>query len=411
MMEEHPVSSSTLRHYVDFGRSRLATSCSFLGQVLLAIGVFAILANSLAAQSAEFIPLGHIPGGFASSFATDVSADGNVVVGRSHSPNGSEAFRWTLASGMLGLGDLPDGDTWSSAAAVSRDGSIIIGRGTVGVAAGVDAFRWTEETGPTPIGYLPREGLPISYPGAISDNGKVIGGSSANRAFVWTEDDGIQVLPGISDSEGSSGVAGISADGSVIAGSRELEGVRQPYLYTSNAPIQDLGLLAGRHIDTFVNGLSSNGKVVIGNASGRGWRWDAARGMHPIPFLQENDFAIYPIDLTADGSVIVGTTHASTDPTERFPSFIWTQELGTQNLEAFLSAQYGLSLDGWSLSRVSGISDDGHVIVGGGVNPQGQLEAWAVVIRVPETSALCMLLIGVFSSCAVIPRIAHHCRL
>ncbi|MCA1958668.1 MAG: hypothetical protein LDL14_09095, partial [Nitrospira sp.] len=72
----------------------------------LTVGILSglLLAGSLSAQAAEFIPLGDLPGGSFSSMALGVSADGSVVVGVSRSGSGDEAFRWTEATGHGGLG-------------------------------------------------------------------------------------------------------------------------------------------------------------------------------------------------------------------------------------------------------------------------------------------------------------------
>ena len=362
-------------------------------------------------RGADFIPLGYLPGGYFSSSASDVSADGNVVVGRSHSGiAGTEAFRWTRSEGMVGLGDFPEADAWSSATAVSGDGGAIVGRGTAVLYAGVDGFRWTADTGLELIGYFPRDGALFTYPGAISHDGKVVVGSSDNRAFKWTEQDGISEIPGISNLQGSSGAGGVSADGTVIVGFRELNGLLQPYRYSEPNQVEDLGLLAGLQVDTIPNGLSSNGEVVIGWARRQGWRWDETTGMEALPLLPDHDFAIFPVDMTSDGSTIVGVTTASTDPVARFPSFIWTRGRGTENLETFLREQHGLFLDGWTLSRVSGISGDGRVIVGGGVNPEGHLEAWVVDLRVPEPGAFITMMLGVLSVGVMQRSITQHSR-
>ena len=41
------------------------------------------------------VGLGDLPGGTFASSASDVNADGSVIVGRGTSANGPEAFRWT----------------------------------------------------------------------------------------------------------------------------------------------------------------------------------------------------------------------------------------------------------------------------------------------------------------------------
>ena len=75
-----------------------------------------------------FMGLGDLLGGEFSSRAFDISADGSVVVGRSVSAFGQEAYIWTSTGGMVGLGDLPGGDFRSSARGVSADGSVVVGR-------------------------------------------------------------------------------------------------------------------------------------------------------------------------------------------------------------------------------------------------------------------------------------------
>jgi len=50
--------------------------------------------------------LGELPGGAIASEAFGISPDGSVIVGRSASESGEEAFRWE-GGVMRGLGDLP----------------------------------------------------------------------------------------------------------------------------------------------------------------------------------------------------------------------------------------------------------------------------------------------------------------
>src|SRR5262249_45931591 len=66
-------------------------------------------------------------------------------VGASVSTNGTEAFRWTSAGGMVGLGDLAGGTFSSAAFAVSGNGALIVGSGTS--AAGQRATVWHTATG------------------------------------------------------------------------------------------------------------------------------------------------------------------------------------------------------------------------------------------------------------------------
>jgi probable HAF family extracellular repeat protein len=91
------------------------------------------------------VGLGDIPGGQFWSFATAVTNDGTVIVGSSWGENGTEAFRWTEETGMVGLGMGPfhfGAGPFSDAYAVSDDGSIVVGMGT-----GYQAVVWDERHG------------------------------------------------------------------------------------------------------------------------------------------------------------------------------------------------------------------------------------------------------------------------
>jgi probable HAF family extracellular repeat protein len=136
------------------------------------------------------------------------------VVGYSHA-NGSQrrAFRWSLTDGMIDLGTLPGDNTGTTALAVSADGSVIVGR------SADHAFRWTSTTGIVDLGTLP--GLVRSDATGISADGSVVVGSSyatsTGRAFRWTLGGGmvdLGTLPG--DYSYSYGNA-VNADGSVVS--------------------------------------------------------------------------------------------------------------------------------------------------------------------------------------------------
>jgi hypothetical protein len=49
-----------------------------------------------------------------------------------------------------------------------------------------------------------------------------------------------------------------------------------------------------------------------------------------------------------------------------------------RDLRDVLVNSYGLDLDSWTLKMARAISDDGFTIVGKGINPDGNEEAWMV---------------------------------
>ena len=133
------------------------------------------------------IPLGDLRGGSTSSFAHAVNSDGSVVVGRSGSASGTEAFRWAAPGGMTGLGDFAGGSFNSLANGVSSDGSVVVGYGEVGGGGIYQAFRWTAAGGMVGLGDL-SGGISDSQAYAVSGNGSVVVGKAppppASRRFA-----------------------------------------------------------------------------------------------------------------------------------------------------------------------------------------------------------------------------------
>lgn len=79
------------------------------------------------------------------SQASDVSSDGETVVGSSDGPKGKEAFIWKITTGMVGIGDLDGGVFFSEATSVSGDGLVVTGRSYREY--GASGFIWTAEEG------------------------------------------------------------------------------------------------------------------------------------------------------------------------------------------------------------------------------------------------------------------------
>lgn len=160
----------------------------------LRTALYAACFAPLAAGAAELTPLGDLTGGGFASYATGVSDDGSVVVGRSIGASGYEAFRWTQAGGMAGLGDLPGGMFDSVAYATNRDGSVVVGRG-VNASNYQEAFRWTQAGGMQSVtDWLAAAGVTVapgyllgSATGVSADGSTVVGqayGPAEDEAYL-----------------------------------------------------------------------------------------------------------------------------------------------------------------------------------------------------------------------------------
>ncbi len=164
--------------------------------------------------------LGVLPG-TSKSVAKGVSADGSIVVGYSQFGAGAcRIFRWTSERGMTDLGN-------GYALAVSADGAAIVG--CTGINGFSEAFRYTIESGVVGLGDLPGDTL-WSEPTAISGDGSIVVGRSytdlpGGRAFIWDAAHGMRQLHSVFMSRGLdvagwtlSNATGISADGRTIVG-------------------------------------------------------------------------------------------------------------------------------------------------------------------------------------------------
>lgn len=88
-------------------------------------------------EATGMIGLGDLPGGIVSSWARDVTGDGSIIIGCSQTDIGWESFIWDQAHGMRNLEEILESDygldltgwtlTWASG--ISDDGTVIVGRG------------------------------------------------------------------------------------------------------------------------------------------------------------------------------------------------------------------------------------------------------------------------------------------
>ena len=195
--------------------------------VLVAAVLLFVSVPSALATTVSFRGLGDLSGGDFMSLVSGVSADGLTVVGCSISASGTEAFRWTSASGMVGLGDLSGGDFYSYAEGVSADGSTVVGYSKS--ASGYEAFRWTSASGMVGLGDL-SGGLFESCAYGVSADGSTVVGSSKSasdhQAFIWDTANGMRNLKDVLINDYGLDLTGwtlksadgISDDGLTIAG-------------------------------------------------------------------------------------------------------------------------------------------------------------------------------------------------
>jgi probable HAF family extracellular repeat protein len=367
-------------------------------------GLLALLAPATPA-AAQFIRLGYLPGGVISG-AGAISADGSTVVGNcNYGATGAyavEGFRWTRTEGMVGLGFLPGaGSGGSLAFGVSADGSVIVGGSSS--AAGSQAFRWTAASGMVGLGYVP--GGTFSGATNVSANGSVVVGFNTvslrgEEAFRWTQAGGMVGLGDLPGGDFQSSASAASADGSVVVGTGRSSGAfntevgQEAFRWTQATGMVGLGELPGGAFYSSARDMTADASVVVGrSASARGFepfRWTAAGGMVGLGLLPGSTSG-YANAVSADGSIIVGVA----DQSSSTRAFIWNSATGLRYLQDALVNDLGYNLTGWTLTGANDISADGRWVVGTGVNPSGQREAWlANIAPIPEPSSVALAGLG-----------------
>lgn len=365
---------------------------------------FLLAAISLVPASiyaAEFIPLGDLSGGDFHSQAWGVSADGSVVVGKSHSAGGVggdyyiEAFRWTQDGGITVLEDLPIGVTESEAYAVTDDGILIVGT------VGDEATRWTSEFGWDSLGGPHRGAYGVSPSGHV-----IVGGPSngrAGEAWKWTEADGAvglgDLLGGVFDSTAWA----VSADGQTIVGHGASDFGGEAFRWTEADGMIGLGDLPGGNFGSAALDVSADGAVVVGygltQAGMEAVRWTEHDGMESLGGRSSQARAT-----SSAGSVIVGNNR----PESGNEAFVWDSHHGMRSLQQVL-IDGGVDMTGWSLTAAFDISADGNVVVGAGVNPSGNIEAYlARITPVPEPSTVTLAVCALLGLAIRARRTQHH---
>ena len=151
-----------------------------------------------------------------------------------------------------------------------------------------------------------------------------------------------------------------------------------------------LGDLPGGDFFSIAGAISADGTTVVGqSATDRGYEpfvWDAEAGMQRIADLEGVGFPGSAQGVSGDGRVVIGNIFYRDAHPQRFETFLWTEETGMELLGEVLGRN-GIDTAGWSLAlccvTAAGISDDGRILSGTGVNPNGETEAWVAVLPEP----------------------------
>jgi len=301
------------------------------------------------------------------------------------SPNGTvignyrdgAAFYWMPTTRDIYLGG-------RSAAGISRDGRVIVGTALdsrnfeqAGIWQRATEWRLLGSVVPNP---LPCDALISSSYGTSADGSVIVGlawnGCNFARAFRWEEKTGMVDL-GSSVSGRSSRANGVSGDGQVVVGWQESSvGFRQGARWTNGkqelftGPTGFVGEAAATNM---------GGSIVVGQGcippspeapdDQRPWMWTARDGLQclDVPRQRLTGFRGLALATSEDGRV-AGGGHSFGLESE---SIVWIDRMPSYLKDYLQSHGAPNAFAGWvNTGFVTGISPDGHILVGYGAGPK-----------------------------------------
>jgi uncharacterized membrane protein len=257
----------------------------------------------------------------------------------------------------------------------------------------------------------------------MSSDGGIVVGNLGSKPFLWDAAGGLREINGLPPDTPFTATA-LSGDGCVaILNAQPVNWMDSPpgngYSWTAAAGLLELPNASGDNYSQ-ASAVSRDGTTVVGTSvlrrthstMGRAVRWDNGN-LTVLDSFTEHPWSS-ALDVSANGQVIVGrvfrdptTTPSSTvdPPIYEVVNFInqgsastsravlWNAEGDVFDLQTLLATQFGLEaqLEGWTLTSAGHISDDGRVIAGTGIGPDGKGAIWVAVLAIPEPGSLALI--------------------
>jgi hypothetical protein len=301
----------------------------------------ALLVTALtgSASSQDFVL---VPDGYT---CADVTPDGKIVVG---SGDGG-VFYWDWQNE-----DLPTFIGGSYGVAVSDDGLTILG-GAEHPAGSGDTFPsiWTQATGWQNLGTLGTCGSNGS-PSDLSGDGLVAVGLTwagcSGQGFRWTAAGGMEGLESLGNGQNRAKVT--NDDGSVIGGFAQGDFTRTPAVWAGDTS----GFVYDMAATGEVSGFNNDGTVILGEWGGSAFVNDGVN--FTLLGSLNSGWSGDATEITEDGSLVAG--HDTLQLAKQ--AWLWNQANGFESMDDLL-VSLGI-LGQPPILTVSGMSDDGNVLVG-----------------------------------------------
>ncbi len=287
--------------------------------------------------------------------------------------SGSVAFAGAVPSiqdiGLVNENGIPR--SWPTA--VSPNGEFVVGHSQTNFPASNEAFIWNAGI-LTGLGDIPGSsgspnGDPSSFAFDVSGSGRhVVGSMNASFgtiATIWDFDEGLihlgdlrPVLPGLTF---DSEARGVTPDGALVVGRAASPNGNEAFFW--NGSMSGLGDLPGGDFNSTANGISADGSVIVGtghSASGQEAFIYENNTMTGLGDLAGGDFRSAATAVSSDGSTVVGWGNTQSGPYAE--AFMWRNGVMTG---------LGDLPDGNQDSEALAVSGDGSVIVGKSSSNQG----------------------------------------
>jgi len=310
-----------------------------------------------------------------------------------------EPFWWSSDTGMLGMMNLLGISTpeygWHEARAVSGDGSVVV------VLGSYLGNRWTFG----PYG-LTADTVPLDpyYTFDISDDGQVIVGAvNANdilQAALWSEQTGVIVLGLLNPGDLQSEARAVSGDGMVVTGCNHrpvppddpVGSDSAGFVWAPETGMVELnGLPTDGRFNVIPKDISQDGARIVGEvweyfigvdpqtgeplitAQPQAFLWTAESGLCRLGF-PAGAGGSQGLAISGDGTALGGRI-GSVD------AFLWHEDLGLAELKPLIADLGCSAVSSWhDLGAVSGLSADGTLVCGWGINAESRPEAWVANI-------------------------------
>ena len=260
---------------------------------------------------------------------------------------------------------------------------MIHGSVLAGVLCGVAGFACAQAQF-IPLGDLPGS-IYRSSAADVSTHGEVVTGRSkqfdgftGDQGFYWSSSTGMVTVGNLPSNYFESEAYGVSPGGRYIVGGSSSYAGHQAFMWSRETGIFGLGDLPGRDFLSIAQGVSAGGRVVVGysdsaenrDGSWQAFRWTPEHGMEGLGFLNTVDRKhSLANDVSADGSMIVGSSEYTQDGRTRMAGFRWTQIAGMTLLD-------GLPWRGTiGTSEARAVSSDGGYAAGFSASDLGYEEA------------------------------------